>query len=479
MRHRVLLGRGQHDLARQPVQQEGLGLRRAHPQRAAEVLVTAVVNDVVGGAAGGLAIRKVLGLVGGQKLGHQHRPAVLAPSLAPGRPGAARRAGGAGGAALIGAGGRLARLGRRQRVHPRPDERVVGRERAADRRIGRLLGDRQGRLQQPARVRGLDLRERGSRLAAVVEQLGHLRGHPAVPRQATCVVVDDDDEGMLVLAGVAEHAHDFVAVTVGVGVQVALGRDHGTDVLGPSRPGDAALHQRQGRLLRAGRLAGRAQARDAGQQCERGRAALLGGVGDEPLADELLDIGPAAPEMPGAGPAATLLAPPGAEQLAHHELGVEWAADGEQLPRGPQHLGEQCIRRRRGICQARPLPRRAGMPVMPRPAWRVGASARRVHRASLSDASRPMPCPGAACRPFVPVSSPLSASARDPMPSLRPVPLMATHSGTKLTLAAPPAASARWTVRHGCLYRAMEHEVGLPTRDRDVGPPGGSGGHGG
>jgi hypothetical protein len=119
------------------------------------------------------------------------------------------------------------------------------------------------------------------------------------------------------------------------------------------------------------------------------------------------------------------------------------------------------------------------MTVMPRPAWRIGASARRVHRASLSDASRPMPCPGAACRPFVPVSSPLSASARDPMPSLRPVPLMATHSGTKLTLAAPPAASARWTVRHGCLYRAMEHEVGLPTRDRDVGPPGGSGGHGG
>src|ERR1700735_4001084 len=64
-------------------------------------------------------------------------------------------------------------------------------------------------------------------------------------------------------------------------------------------------------------------------------------------------------------------------------------------------------------------------------------------------------------------------------PALRPVPLMATPSGTKLTLAAPLAASARWTVRHGCLYRAMEHEVRLPTRDRDVGPPGGSGGHGG
>jgi hypothetical protein len=153
---------------------------------------------------------------------------------------------------------------------------------------------------------------------------------------------------MLVLSGVAEHAHDLVAVAVGVGVQVALGRDYGADVLSPSRPGDAAFHQRQGRLLGAGRLVRRAQAGDAGQQRKRGRAALLGGVGDEPLADKLLDVGPAAAGMPGTGPAAALLAPPGAEQLAHHQLGVERAADGEQLSRGPQHLGEQRVRRRRG-----------------------------------------------------------------------------------------------------------------------------------
>ena len=128
---------------------------------------------------------------------------------------------------------------------------------------------------------------------------------------------------MLLLAGVAEDAHDLVAIAVGVGVQVALGRYDRPDVLGPSRPRDAAVHQLEGRLLGAGRLARRAEARDAGQQRQRGRAALLGGVGDEALADELLDIGPAAPGMPGAGPGGCPLAPPGAEQLTDHQLRVQ------------------------------------------------------------------------------------------------------------------------------------------------------------
>ena len=243
----------------------------------------------------------------------------------------------------------------RQGPHPGPDERVVGGERGADRRVGGLLGDGQRGLQQPARLRRRDLRERGRGLAAVVEELADLRGDPAVPGQAAGVVVDDHDERVLLLPGVAEHADDLVAVAVGVGVHVALGRDDRADVLGPARPGDAALHQRQGRLLGAGRLPRRAQAGDAGQQGQRGRAALLGRVGDQALADQLLDVGAPAPDLP-ASRARGALAPPGAEQLADHQLGVERAAHGQQLARGPEHLGEQRVGRRRCGRGGRPLP---------------------------------------------------------------------------------------------------------------------------
>src|SRR4029077_7320360 len=53
-----------------------------------------------------------------------------------------------------------------------------------------------------------------------------------------------------------------------------------------------------------------------------------------------VDLGPA----PGAT-APARLTPPGAEQLADHELGVQRAAYGEHFPGGPQHLGKQCVGR--------------------------------------------------------------------------------------------------------------------------------------
>jgi len=89
VRHRVLLRERQHDLARQPAEQERLDLGRAHPQRPPEVLVAPVVDDAVRAAAGRTAVRQVLGLVGGEELGGEHGPAVLAPGHPP-RP---RRAG--------------------------------------------------------------------------------------------------------------------------------------------------------------------------------------------------------------------------------------------------------------------------------------------------------------------------------------------------------------------------------------------------
>ena len=197
------------------------------------------------------------------------------------------------------------------------------------------------------------------------------------------VVVDHHDQGVRLLAGVAEHAHDFVAVAEGVGVHVAVAGGHGADVLGPGGRATPALHQRQRGRLRLHRLARRAQAGDAGQQRERGRAALLGGVADQALADQFLDVG----RPVGAAGAA---APPGAEQLAHHELGVERAAHREQLPRGPQHLGEQRVRRWRrwespsaAPCRGRSGPARLG----------ALSSALRAHMDSFPDSRRAVPRP--------------------------------------------------------------------------------------
>jgi hypothetical protein len=50
VRHRVLLGEGEHDLARQPAEQECLDLGGAHPQRPPEVTVAPVVDDAVSAA---------------------------------------------------------------------------------------------------------------------------------------------------------------------------------------------------------------------------------------------------------------------------------------------------------------------------------------------------------------------------------------------------------------------------------------------
>ena len=82
VRHRVLVGGRQHHLARQPGQHEALHLDRGHPQRAAAVLVAAEVDDPVGAAAGRLPVRQLLGLVGGEELGREQRPALACPQAA-------------------------------------------------------------------------------------------------------------------------------------------------------------------------------------------------------------------------------------------------------------------------------------------------------------------------------------------------------------------------------------------------------------
>src|SRR5947207_2758499 len=67
-------------------------------------------------------------------------------------------------------------------------------------------------------------------------------------------------------------------------------------------------------------------------------SSLLTRVVNQPLAHELLDRGGTA--------AAAALAPPGAEQLADHELRVERAAYSQQLARRAEQFGEQRVGRR-------------------------------------------------------------------------------------------------------------------------------------
>ncbi len=220
---------------------------------------------------------------------------------------------------------------RRQGPDPGPDERVVGGERLADRGVGRGVGPGERRFQHVPGLSGVHLPERvlalgpalAARLAAVVEQLVDPRGHPAVADHPVGVVVHHGDQRVRFLAGVAEHADDLVLITQVIGVDVALGRGHRAQVLRPARAGHAGLDQVKRRAFGLGRLPGRAEAGDAGQQRQRRRAALFARVVDQSLADQLLDR--------GRTPAAAALPPPGAEQLADHQLRVEWAAHGEKF----------------------------------------------------------------------------------------------------------------------------------------------------
>ncbi len=169
-----------------------------------------------------------------------------------------------------------------------------------------------------------------------------MRGHPAVTKHPAEVVVDGGDKCVAFLARVAEDADHLVAVAVEITVDVAVTRCDLADLVCPAWPRHAAVHQLERGLLGLRGLAGGAEARDAGEQRERRRAVLAGGIGDEALAHEFLDVRSA----PAARPVLQPLPPPGAENLAHHELGVQRAAHREQLARCPEHLGEQRVRRR-------------------------------------------------------------------------------------------------------------------------------------
>src|SRR5215467_14461977 len=105
---------------------------------------------------------------------------------------------------------------------------------------------------------------------------------------------------------------------------------------------------------------------------------MLARVLDESFADQLVKIG-------AVRRAGLALTPPGPEQLADHQLGVERATHREQFPRGPQHLREQGIRR--GVGQ----PCRARYPAVTRAASACGGvptAALRTHPISFPDPCR-------------------------------------------------------------------------------------------
>ena len=271
---------------------------------------------------------------------------------------------------------------RRQRADPGPDERVVRGNDALTAGCGRAVGQRQrGRPgcrrasggstgisevePSPAARAGPDpavppSRRLGQYCSSLptCEVTQPSRGHPAR------VVVDDDDQRVLLLAGVAEDADHLVAVAEGVGVHVALGRLRPRRRARPRPAGRRRVSIRRARPARPGWPG----ARCPGTRC---RTAARAQPGCPARRRTSTRPSPTSSSTSAGGAAAScrrrgrLLAPPGAEQLADHELGVQRAADGEQFPGRPQHLGEQRVGRR----PARPA-RRGGEAGRPgRPEW--------------------------------------------------------------------------------------------------------------
>jgi len=146
------------------------------------------------------------------------------------------------------------------------------------------------------------------------------------------------------LTRVAEHADDLVLVSPLIGVHVALGGRNRAEVLGPPGGTHPRVDERDGRLLRRDGLARSAEAGDTGEQGERGGRALPRGVIDKPLADQLLDAGPADGVM--------ALWPPGAEQVTDEQFRIERAAHREQLTGRVQELGVQRVGGRATTCLA-------------------------------------------------------------------------------------------------------------------------------
>jgi hypothetical protein len=155
------------------------------------------------------------------------------------------------------------------------------------------------------------------------------------------VAVDQDDQGVPVAAAVGVGADDRVLVAVDVAGDVALlGQDRPHPV-GPAGARDAALHQGQRGPLGLGGLPRGAQVGHPGQQRQRGRGADAGGVVDQRLADDLLDVAAGNPAPP-----------PGAQDLADDQFGVQRAAHRQQLARVAQHPvedREDLVRGRRSV----------------------------------------------------------------------------------------------------------------------------------
>ena len=294
---------------------------------------------------------------------------------------------------------------------------MVGGEGLADRRVGRRVRDRERGLQQVPGLAGGHRPEGAAPVAvpAPLQQRVHLRGDPAVGQHPGGVVVDHEDQGVRLGPAVTEQAHGLVAIPERVRVHGAVPGRHGAHVLGPARPLDPALDQDERGAFRRGGLPERAQARDAGKQRQRRRALVLAGVRDQPLPDHFLQVGVA-----GAG-ARLALSPPGAEQFADHQLGVERAAHREQLPRGPEHFREESIRWRswkRG---------RPGDPAVTGPAASgrsIPAAALRTHPPSFPDLRRHGPVPryppviSRRAPADLPSAGPASAAGPAPPPGL-------------------------------------------------------------
>ncbi len=130
----------------------------------------------------------------------------------------------------------------------------------------------------------------------------------------------------------AEHAHHVVGVAEEVAVDVGGDRGDRSELVRPGGGLEASLAQGDHALFGQVALGGRgAQGGDRGEDPQPGGFAGGGGVGDQTLAEEPLHVHSG---QPGA--------PPGTQEFAEGQLGVERVSHGEQRSGRAQHFLEGC-----------------------------------------------------------------------------------------------------------------------------------------
>src|SRR5699024_6435337 len=128
------------------------------------------------------------------------------------------------------------------------------------------------------------------------EKLVDLGGDPGVAQHATAVVIEYEDQGVLgtrlrTVGPACEHADEFVDVAETITVDIDGHGCHRTQLGGPVGDLQTAFTECEYTLFgERALLVGGAQGGDRGQDAEPGRFAGGGGVRDQTLAEQAIDV---------------------------------------------------------------------------------------------------------------------------------------------------------------------------------------------